>query len=1464
MLHRPPSFLRLLSPRTLRNRSAGKVGLYLELLERRDVPAAPVLQPTWISQGPILDSLDGNIKGIANNAAIGAIETVAPDPGNPDILYVGTVNGGIWKTTNATSGAPSWTPLTDSMPSLSIGALEFDPNDATDQTLWAGTGNYSSYFSLAAPFGGVGLYETTNGGQNWTQVGASTFAGLNIRSILPTTLQMPGSSGHTIFVATEEKNDSSTIDSSVGLYRSDDSGNTWSLVSGSAGLPAGKVTQVIVDPSNPDRFYVGIPRQGVYSLDYSQSATPNWTPTAALTGASTSVRVRLTAMSYTPTGSNAPQTVLYAALLGLKDGSAGTGEPTGIFQSVNGGLAWTSLDVPDVNPSGQGQLQFSFVAHPSNPNLVYVGGNTVAVAVAAGYIGNHAVIDAAQPSGSQITKLDDTATIPTSPHPDSRNMVFDATGTNLIEVDDGGIYMLSNPTGAAPVWTSLNGDLAVTEFLWIDYDSINHVVFGGVQDNGSPLQDGPGLLTYHDQVGGDGQTAAADNRSTPNQSTHYQSYPSLTSFQTETFDSTNTLLNTTYPDLKVLQFNSNGTPILESDGQQETKSLLKIGAGLQFVTPYALNAVTPTQLVIGGGNGGVYESFDGGNTLTTLSPSDVGNVSAVAYGGVLNGQDNSAVLYVGSYGDDQNHLLFLRSAAGAALTPLTAYPGLAPNHIVLDPNNWQAAYIIDVRNHIYVTTNAGASFTEITGNLQTYSQTPDTPVNGLAVFPNPSNPGDDVVFVNIPTLGVWATTNPTLGSSTQWVQFGTNLPNIAITQMLYDATDNVLVAGTLGRGVWTVPNLSNFVGDAAPVLDLNGPAPGEANVVTFTLGGGAVALAAQGATVTDSDSAQLVSARVQLANIRDAGAEILAATTTGTNIQASYSASTGILSLTGADTLANYQQVLASVTYNDTATNPTVADRVVSFQVNDGAANSTPVLATVQVVAGGAALQVDLNGSGGGTDATATFTEGGGETPLTPAADLMSGNSANLQSMHVTLAGGPQTGESLAVDTAGTALLAAYDAANGQLTISGSETVANYQKVLRTLRYLNTDHGIRAGTRDVLVVVNDGTADSGHYRVRIHLIPVNDSPTQTSHVPFAMTPIAVNEIDNEGDDLDSLVRRAIGADAFPDPDAHQLQAIAITAVDDTNGKWQYQTGEQGADADRTDVWEDMEAVSPANALVLTITEVTRIRFVPNASFHGTVVSGLTFRVWDITFPSGSPIGFEQEANRVIADQGGGSTGLSAQTGTVDISVQTHTELFVSSVYRDLLGRNPESIGLNYWSGIIDSAALSRTEAALTIENSLEHRNLVVDQLFSDLLHRQADPSGRAFFLSFLGAGHSADQMRAGILGSAEYFQARGESTTTGFVQAVYADLLGRSPEGSGLAVWDAVLQGGSSRESVANSILASSESRAHQVRGLYQQFLRRDADPAGVQQFSGELAAGVFYESVLAELLGSNEYFSRT
>src|SRR5262249_15668948 len=102
----------------------------------------------------------------------GEVVDIAIDPrGTTDqTVYIVTNDGGVWKTTN---GGTSWTPLTDNLPWLSMGAVALDP--ANPDIVYAGTGNNFDGGSLFNK--GVGRYQSIDGGQTWSILGRSLFGG---------------------------------------------------------------------------------------------------------------------------------------------------------------------------------------------------------------------------------------------------------------------------------------------------------------------------------------------------------------------------------------------------------------------------------------------------------------------------------------------------------------------------------------------------------------------------------------------------------------------------------------------------------------------------------------------------------------------------------------------------------------------------------------------------------------------------------------------------------------------------------------------------------------------------------------------------------------------------------------------------------------------------------------------------------------------------------------------------------------------------------------------------------------------------------------------------------------------------------------------------------------------------------------------------------------------------------------
>src|SRR5262249_26133163 len=315
----------------------------------------------------------------------------------------------------------------------------------------------------------------------------------------------------------------------------------------------------------------------------------------------------------------------------------------------------------------------------------------------------------------------------------------------------------------------------------------------------------------------------------------------------------------------------------------------------------------------------------------------------------------------------------------------------------------------------------------------------------------------------------------------------------------------VVSDGSLSSASNSVPLGITPVNDA-PVTDLDGAGTGSNATASFTEQ--TPVLIAPSATVSDVDSPSLASMTVTLTNRPDgntveslslnAAASTLAATD---GLTVSYTASTGVLLISGSAAQADYQAILQGGLYNDTSDTPNTANRTVTVVVSDGSLSSASNSVTIGITPVNDAPVTDLNGAGTGSDATASFTE---QTPvlIAPSATVSDVDSPSLASMTVTLTNRPDgnTVESLSLNAAASTLAAtdgltvSYTASTGVLLLSGSAAQADYQAILQGVLYNDTSDTPNTTNRTVTVVVSDGSLSSASNSVTIGITPFNARP----------------------------------------------------------------------------------------------------------------------------------------------------------------------------------------------------------------------------------------------------------------------------------------------------------------------------------------------------------------------------------
>jgi photosystem II stability/assembly factor-like uncharacterized protein len=603
---------------------------------------SPATQPAfdqnlWTPIGPSQIS--------TNPTTSGRINTIAVDPTNTNIIYIGAATGGVWKSMD---GGNTWTPLTDTQCSVAMGSIAIDPSNPL--VVYAGTGeeNFSpdSYY-------GCGVLKSTDGGNTWTQIGASVFApagaaGAGIGKIVI----HPTVTG-TLHVA-----------SNFGLYRSTDGGSTFNQVLGSSSnsRPA---TDVVIDPVTPSTMYaaLGYPGGGAsFNGVYKSTDTgATWTQLAGGLPTSNVGRISLAVAA------SASGTVYASVQNAPQESSPLFGKLLGIWKTTNFGTSWTLLSAPAVSCSNQCFYDMYVAVDPFNANTIYFGGFSVYKST---------------DGGSTFSDIGSAI------HEDQHALMFQPNNTNTIYVgNDGGVFM---STDGGSTWKSLNTNLAITQFYpgLALHPSNSSIAMGGTQDNGVNWT--TGSTVWNQLLDGDGGFTAFD-LTTP--TTGYAEAQWITNSQ---FSGPRLSTN-----VGVSGFN------LITNG-------INLGDNALFVPPLVMSRSSSQTLYFGTNK--VYKTTNQGTNWQASGTTIVSEITNRGVTAIAEAPSNANVIYAGSYDgiykSTDGNATYASISTGLpnrVPTSLSVHP--------TDANTAFATFSSFGTGHVFKTTDGGTSWANISGNL---------------------------------------------------------------------------------------------------------------------------------------------------------------------------------------------------------------------------------------------------------------------------------------------------------------------------------------------------------------------------------------------------------------------------------------------------------------------------------------------------------------------------------------------------------------------------------------------------------------------------------------------------------------------------------------------------------------------------------------------------------------------------
>jgi hypothetical protein len=221
-------------------------------------------------------------------------------------------------------------------------------------------------------------------------------------------------------------------------------------------------------------------------------------------------------------------------------------------------------------------------------------------------------------------------------------------------------------------------------------------------------------------------------------------------------------------------------------------------------------------------------------------------------------------------------------------------------------------------------------------------------------------------------------------------------------------------------------------------------------------------------------------------------------------------------------------------------------------------------------------------------------------------------------------------------------------------------------------------------------------------------------------------------------------------------------------------------------------------------------------------------------------------------------------------GVKDNDVFTSSKFFAMQLYRDILFREGESAGVQYWQSVIDAGALTRSQVARAFLDSAEFRAGAgeIVGLYLGTLERLPDIAGMDYWMEQLQAGSSLRQISSAFAADTEFSSMYGGLNDKAFVDQLYLNAMQRPADSAGETYWLARLQNGSARSEVVRQFIESPEflgTRQAEINIAlnYLGLLGRTPEQNGYSGWVAQHDAGVAEIAIIGAFLSSAEYHDR-